>query len=142
MRLFLDANILFSAAIRPEGRVRAVIYLALTESFELVTSPHAKLEARRNIEAKFSERVNTLENLLEIVLEVSEADTAFVKWAGKYLPDKDAPILASAVSSASDILLTGDKKHFGPYYGQRIKGTLIQSPAQLFERFFENDSEL
>lgn len=32
------------------------------------------------------------------------------------------------------ILLTGDKTHFGPLYGHRIKGVEVQSPAGLAEQ--------
>jgi hypothetical protein len=49
------------------------------------------------------------------------------------LPPKDAPILAAAIASKADRLLTGDLKHFGHLYGRTFQGVLIVSPRLLSE---------
>ncbi|MCX6964389.1 MAG: hypothetical protein NTW41_03440 [Verrucomicrobia bacterium] len=38
------------------------------------------------------------------------------------LPEKDRPVLASAIQHRCQVLLTGDKNHFGRLYGQTIAG--------------------
>lgn len=139
MRLFLDANVLFAAAISPEGRVRAVFRLAEAGLAELITSPHAIFEARRNIQAKFPDSTGSLDTLLKTVREVKEAEPELVTWASGYLPAKDAPILAAAVSSVSDVLVTGDKKHFGRYYGEELQGVLILSPAETLSKLLADE---
>ncbi len=45
------------------------------------------------------------------------------------LPAKDVPILLAAVDARATHLLTGDKDHFGRYYGLSIEGVLILRPA-------------
>ena len=46
------------------------------------------------------------------------------------LPDKDRLILLAAVSAGATHLLTGDFRHFGPYYGERIEGVLVMPPGE------------
>ena len=50
MRLFLDANILFTAAHNPKGKARLVIELGTQGYWELFSSRNALEEARRNLE--------------------------------------------------------------------------------------------
>ena len=47
------------------------------------------------------------------------------------LPDKDRPILAAAIHHRCDILVTGDRTHFGSLYGKAIRGVRVMSPAML-----------
>jgi hypothetical protein len=48
---------------------------------------------------------------------------------GVSLPDKDAPILLAAFKVRATHLITGDVHHFGRYFGRKIEGLLIVSPA-------------
>jgi len=43
------------------------------------------------------------------------------------LPEKDRPVVASAIQHRCQILLTGDKAHFGPLYGRTIASVEILS---------------
>ena len=44
------------------------------------------------------------------------------------------PILLAAIEARADYLLTGDFRHFGPYFGKKIEGvTIISPPAQYFK---------
>ncbi|MDO8813104.1 MAG: hypothetical protein Q7J38_13895 [Gallionella sp.] len=47
------------------------------------------------------------------------------------LPEKDRPILAAAIFHHCDILVTGDRTHFGQLYGKEIQGVSVLSPAML-----------
>jgi hypothetical protein len=49
------------------------------------------------------------------------------------LPEKDRPVLAAAIHHHCDILVTGDRTHFGPFYGKTIQGVSVLSPAMLAE---------
>ena len=138
MRLFLDANVLFNAAHSPEGRSAAIFELAKASHCQLVTSPHALEEARRNLQLKSPKAVAALEPLVEIAALVPEAAPVDVAWAvGERLPPKDAPILAAAVSAGCDVLVTGDKSHFGHLYGRRLRGALVSSPADALARLLK-----
>jgi predicted nucleic acid-binding protein len=52
MRVFLDANVLFTAAHNPNGKAALVITLGAEVLFQLATSAYPKEEARRNLERK------------------------------------------------------------------------------------------
>lgn len=129
MRLFLDANVLFAAAITPNGRSSALFELAPRTEHELLTSAHAFEEARRNVAARYPETMERLEEVLLTDVEVvPEARLDLVAWARKTgLPSSDAPILAAAVQARADALVTGDRAHFGPFFGRTLEGVRVLS---------------
>lgn len=131
MRVFLDANVLFSAAYRDTGSVRAFFALAAGGGCHLVCPGHAIEEARRNITARYPRRLADLEELLRNVEVVPEPRAGTLEWAASMgLPAKDAPILAAAVDSRCHILATGDRTDFGHLFGRRLKGTVVMLPAE------------
>ncbi len=119
--VFLDANVLFSAAYRADAGLRKF----WTLDVKLVSSAYAVEEARRNL--KPSQRED-LANLLRDV-EVLGIKQSLKNILDVALSDKDRPILSSAVDAGATHLITGDVRHFGPLYGQRVKGVLVLSPA-------------
>ena len=123
--LFLDANVLFSAAYRPDAGLRRLWRLPRAR---LITSVYAAEEARRNLSNPGQQ--SDLEELLGSVEIVSTAaPTDHPLLSALELPDKDRPILLAAISAGATHLLTGDFRHFGPYYGERVEGVLILSPG-------------
>jgi hypothetical protein len=50
------------------------------------------------------------------------------------LPEKDRPILLSAIAGHASHVITGDKDHFGAFYGRTILGVLILPPAAYLKR--------
>ena len=134
MRVFLDANVLFSAAHRETGSVRAFFDLANAGACTLVSSPHAVEEARRNVAAKHPDRVSGLEQLLGQIEACPEPGKATIAWAAATgLPPKDAPILAAAIEARCQILATGDRSDFGALFGRRMRGTVVMLPADAIE---------
>jgi predicted nucleic acid-binding protein len=135
VRLFLDANVLFSAAHSRAGRSRALFELAERGLCTLVTSPHAIEEVRRNIILKSPAGAPRLVDLLDVVETVSEADPRLVAWAAdQELPANDAPILAAAVAAEADALVTGDRSHFGHLFGSRVGRIEVLSLAEAIDR--------
>jgi predicted nucleic acid-binding protein len=123
-RVFLDANILFSAAYREES---GLLCLWRLSGMELVTSDYAAQEALANLnEPAQRER---LARLLKAVKVHPHSQSLPPLPSGIMLPDKDAPILQAAIGTASVVLLTGDVAHFGRYYGKTIGGVRILPPA-------------
>ena len=61
MRVFLDANILFSASAK--GSATRRLLDGVFRHAEVLTSPHAVEEARRNLEAKRPDQVTDLRKL-------------------------------------------------------------------------------
>jgi predicted nucleic acid-binding protein len=123
-RLFLDANILFSAAYRAEAGVGQLWRI---RRVKLLTSSFAVEEARRNLPEP-GQHVRLGELLKKV--EVGEALMLPPERRGRVeLPEKDWPILGGAVASGATHLITGDQRHFGPYFGRRILGVWIARPA-------------
>jgi len=138
MRLFLDANVLFTAAHNPGGRAAALFALAQQGACTLLSSSHALEEARRNLRLKYPGRAEALEDLLVHANIEPEASSNLVTWAlGQGLPLKDAPILAAAARARSDVLVTGDRTHFGALYGRSFDGVLVLSPAEALARLLK-----
>ena len=64
MRLFFDANTLFTAAHNPNGKAALVVDLGAEGYWDLYTSAYAMEEARRNLEAKFPAVLSAFTKLL------------------------------------------------------------------------------
>jgi hypothetical protein len=122
-RLFLDANVLFSAAYRSDSGLNRLWKLP---NVQLVTSEYAAEEARINLQEDAQRR--WLSQRLATI-EVLPAFPAGPLPAGVDLPEKDRPILLSPMEAHSTHLLTGDKEHFGKYFGRDIGGVRILPPG-------------
>lgn len=122
-RVFLDANILVSAAWRADNGLLALWKLT---DVELLTSAYAIVEADRNI--RTPEQRTRLHRLVQSVEIVDEPQGSALP-EGVRLPANDVPILLAAIESRANCLLTGDKDHFGAYFDKRIHGVLILRPA-------------
>jgi uncharacterized protein len=123
-RVFLDANILFSAAYRPHAGLRQLWEVL---NVELVTSAYAVEEARRNLDRP--EQRAALQVLLQSVEVLAAIPGDHPSAVPIELAEKDRPILAMAVAARATHLLTGDVRHFGRYYGQTVAGVHILPPA-------------
>lgn len=128
MRLFLDANILFTAAHNLKGKAAFVIELGQAGIWQLVTSTYALEEARRNLALKFPdglERLAALSQDIRITTDTAGAECPVG------LADKDCPIYCAARACRADVLLTGDLRDFGFLMNDRNKasGLLIQTVA-------------
>lgn len=125
-RLFLDANVLFSAAYHATAGIARLWTL---ENVELLTSTYAAEEARVNLSAREQQlRLAELLEGMQIVTGISSLP------AGVDLPEKDRPILQAALHARATHLLTGDKQHFGRYFGRRLAGVRVLPPADYFRQ--------
>ena len=105
---------------------------------ELLTSPFALEEARRNLSAKSIDGIERLAGFMNKVEVVAEADATLANLFEKVLPEKDRPILAAAIGSGSEWLMTGDRQHFGNLYGIEIGGVEVLSPTEVLRRLVED----
>jgi predicted nucleic acid-binding protein len=127
MRLFLDANILFSAA-KSDGAIRELLMLLVRAGHELCADAYVLEEARRNLALEFPDVIPALDAVIEHATLKSGASKVTFPSALP-LPEKDQPVMAAAIRTGCDVLLTGDRTHFGPLYGTSIHGVRILSPA-------------
>jgi predicted nucleic acid-binding protein len=127
LRVFLDANVLFSAAYR-EGA--GLLELWKRRDVELMTSAYAAEEARRNLDTQ--DRRSRLEALIGSIRVVAESSQSSLP-AGVRLHAKDVPILQAAISAGATHLLTGDLRDFGHLLGHRVGGVVIQTPGDFLK---------
>lgn len=123
-RVFLDANVLFSAAYDSAARIARLFSL---KEVELISSAYAVAEATVNILQKKPRRSRALARLvrrLDLVLPRSFAPLP----AGVELPADDRPILQAAIAARASVLLTGDRD-FRALYGRVIEGVLVMRPG-------------
>ncbi len=121
-RVFLDANILVSAAWSADAGLLALWNLPDTS---LITSAYAIGEADRNV--RQPEQRTRLYRLVQRMEIVDEPRTRRLP-ASVALPEKDVPILLAAIEAKAGFLVTGDKEHFGRYFGRRIRGVTVLRP--------------
>ena len=122
-RLLLDANVLFSAAYRPDA---GLLRLWKLKSVVLCSSRYALQESRINL-ADEDQRTR-LTKLSGVVPLFETAQRALPR--GISLPEKDVPILLAAIEARATHLLTGAVRHFGPYLGKKIEGIAIALPGE------------
>ncbi len=114
-RIFLDANVLVAAAASSSGGSALVMEICRKGHFEAIVSRLVLLEAERNIRKKFPSSVLTrYHHLLESTpLHVVPSPTH--EESDPYLSlihEKDAPILAAAIESRSEYLVSLDQHDF------------------------------
>lgn len=124
-RLFLDANVLFSAAWRADS---GLLRLWSLKDAALVTSEYAVEEARRNLGDP--ERERRLDDLLTGVEIAGETSPEAWVPLDVELPEKDRPILAAALAAGSTHLLTGDVRHFGSLIEKTVGDVRVERPAE------------
>ena len=132
MRVFLDANVLFSAA-KSDGAIKELLRLLEQSGHQCCVDTYVVEEARRNLEAKAPDRVAMLELLLSRMKTASAQRVDLALEASLPLPAKDRPVLAAAIHQNCEALVTGDRSHFGTLYGRTIHGVTIHSPRSLAE---------
>ena len=133
MRIFVDANVLFSAA-RSAGAIRTLLQMLQSTGHALAADAYVVAEARRNLEAKASAdaQIYLQGRLAQMeVRQVSYAEVAHEQSLVRWLPEKDRPVLLAAMAMQCDVLLTGDRTHFGAGYGKTFAGVMVYAPAQL-----------
>lgn len=132
MKLFLDANVLFTAAHNPNGKAALLIELQAIAGWTLATSAYAREEAKRNMQRKAPDALDRLSAMLEVI-EVVEHRIDVDYPTG--LVEKDQPIFQAALGCGASHLLTGDLRHFGPLMNRpdETLGVHVQTIAEFLE---------
>ncbi len=131
-RLFLDANVLFSAAYRQDS---GLLRLWRLDRVVLLTSAYALEEARRNcLDAAQRDRLASLVVGLEVPEDPAGRPARSARLDLADLPENDRPILQAAVALHATHLLTGDRRAFGQLFGREVQGVLVLRPADYLRR--------
>jgi len=112
-KVFLDANVLFTASYNPNGLAFSLIHRAKALKLEIHTSKYAYEEAFYNLALKAPHSLETLKQL-SILFKIHSisVDSNFNPL---HLPSDDVPIFQGALECQTKYLLTGDKKAFGKW---------------------------
>jgi len=131
-RIFLDANVLFTASYNPGGKASLVIELGAAGAWRLFSSGYAVAEARQNLQVKAPSALPVLKRILPQIQIVAAKGSASIPVG---LVEKDQPIFQAAVTCRATHLLTGDMKHFGEWMNKpgATFGIIVQTVAQFLE---------
>jgi predicted nucleic acid-binding protein len=134
MKLFLDANVIFTAAYSGQGLSRGLFRLAAVGKCALCTSAFAHEEAVKNIQKKAPDKLAELTTLMQQLDILPEPHPQWINRAARLpLAAKDAPVLAAAFQGKIDIFVTGDRRDFGHLFSQVLEGVKILTPAAALE---------
>jgi predicted nucleic acid-binding protein len=126
LRVFLDTNVIISATRLESSRF---LHLWQMVNVTLVISPYVVMEMLEHVQGAALLRFERLVQQMERVEDAPAMELPL----GVAVVEKDMPVLASAVLSRVDVLLTGDKKHFGHLYGQTVENVAIMPPGLFLE---------
>lgn len=135
MRIFLDANILFSAA-KSAGAIRQLLAQLNERGHALVADDYVAMEARRNLARKAdADAIPYLEALLLQIQMNRPQHSPFRTNSSQseidWLPEKDRPVLRAAIGLRCEALVTGHRADFGAGFGKAFGGVTIYSPVEL-----------
>lgn len=130
MRVFVDTNIVISALLFPNGKT-AKVFSHLLRKHTVIISSYTREECKEVFEKKFPTKMKQLEIFFNGINfeEFATPDKIDRQKYPNMRDVKDLPILASAILSDSDILLTGDKD----FADVKIDRPLIFTPTRYFE---------
>jgi predicted nucleic acid-binding protein len=131
VRLFLDASVILAACGRDSGASRRIFDIHKHEGWAILASGYVMGEVRTNIESLGKQAVSDwrrLESDLRLV-----RDQFVVNWPVVFAPAKDRPVLFTELAFA-DVLLTLDKRDFGPLMGVGFYGLEIMKPGDFLKR--------
>lgn len=132
LKVFLDSNVIISGLFSDKGSPRIVLDLLSLDLplLSCATGEYNIVEIERNLLKKMPDVLPVYRRYLKILnLEIVPLPLSKdIKKISGQIADKDIPVLASAINSNADFLVTGDKKDF-----EKLKGKYpfkILSPSE------------
>lgn len=138
-RVFLDTSALLAGLISSKGAAREILSGGEIRLFEIFISSQVLLEADRNIAGKFPRILldyRTYMRSCEPTL-VDDPTPEQVKAAIPLVGEDDAPILAAALKSKAEFLLTWNTRHFMTSKIPKDLPIQILTPGQFIEKWME-----
>jgi len=135
IKVFLDSNVILSGLLSDKGAPRVILDLLCLELPLLkgATGEYNLLEIERNIRNRLPAIIDIYQSYLpKLRLEIVPLPPLeALKSYFARIADKDAPVLASAVISGADYLVTGDKKDFDKFRDDGSFPLKVVSPSEL-----------
>jgi putative PIN family toxin of toxin-antitoxin system len=131
LRVFLDSSALIAGCISSTGGAQAILDLAEAGVLQVMISRQVQEECERTLTNKAARALPVFRQILTSVQPEIQPDPSAdqVKAAVSVIDTKDAPILAVAMASSADYVVTVDRKHFlAPNVAQQ-SGLRIGTPG-------------
>lgn len=135
MKIFIDTNVLISAALSPYS----VSYKAYKRA---VSYPNHALICDQNVEElktvfnrKFPNRISSLEKFLTSIffdIEIVNVPNEITSQEGEMRDLNDRGILRAAIISKADIILTGDKD----FLDMNLEHPVIMTPGEFLKNSY------
>lgn len=138
MKIFLDTNILVSAAMFPNGAASKAYFKAITLPNDVIITEYVVDEFINTIKLKFSKKDDLAKvfiNLAKDVINLLENTDKKVK-EEELIKDRDNDdilILRSAINYKCDLLITGDKDLLD--IKNKVKRVKIVSPREFIDKY-------
>lgn len=138
-RVFIDSSVLIAACGSDSGASSLVLKYAIEEKIKLYVSIDIIMEAKKNVILKMNEV--SRQRLTFFLTTVPYTITSFlnkkeIEKCSRWIHKKDAPVLAAAIKSKTDFLLTLDKKHFIQPQVQKFAGKVrITTPGEFIRDY-------
>ena len=131
MKVFLDSSVLLAASGSSRGASRFLLLNAAAQRWSLVSSPYCVTEVVRNLGKLGAEAVEAWERMVQPNFGlVSDTWTLDLPVS---IPDKDRPVLLSALAQQCDTLLTLDRADFGSFFNTGIHGMAVMTPGDFLK---------
>jgi len=138
MLIMIDTNIIISAILYPQSIISKILKHIVSYN-KLVLSQYTIDEIHKVFKKKFPHKINEMEIFLGklpyelfILTEINATKFPNIR------DIDDIPILANAIESKADILITGDKD----FDGIVIKKPKILKPRIYFEKYVETQNSV
>ena len=136
-KVFLDTSALIAGILSPTGAAHEVLRLCEAGVVQAVVSRQVLVEADRNLSNKLPSVLPEyrvfLKQLLPVVVEDPSIDA--VDQASGVIHRNDAPILAAAIESQVDFLITWNTRHFQIKSVRSYTRFPILTPGEFLETF-------
>jgi predicted nucleic acid-binding protein len=134
----LDADVVIAGLFSRGGASHAILVLGEVGLLRIVLPSAAVEETRRNLQRMLAEALPAFETFLASpFVETFRPTPRHVKLAHQLAHDKDVPIMAAAIESEAEILVTHNTRHFESGEGVRVvrPRTLITEARAWMARF-------
>lgn len=129
MKVFIDTNVLISAALFPGSVPARAFFKAVTEPNDAIICDQNVSELKRIFNKKFHDKTEKLNSFLSLIM----MSVTIVKVPEEKIPEekqirdeKDRPIFRAAMAANADLFLTGDRD----FLESGIKNPKIVTPAE------------
>lgn len=130
MRIVLDTNVLISGIITPFGNAARILDMIVLGEIQTVYDDRILAEYREVLKRpKFGFEKNVIDEFLTLIESEGFKVTAIP--LNEELIDKDdIPFVETAITGLSDVLITGNKRHFKGKAAKQIK---IMTPDEFLK---------